>query len=52
MSFAQLIVIILASVSILLIWLVIALLEKIQKQSQAHDLKYTDEADQKVPFSL
>jgi len=51
MSKAQLIIVSLASVIGLLIWLVIGLLEKKQRRSQARDLKFTDEVEQDSPFS-
>ena len=51
MSETQLIIFSLASVVILSIWLAIGVLEKIQKRSQARDQKFTDDAEQDIPFS-
>ncbi len=51
MLYVQIIVFLLATVIILSIWLVIALVEKKQRQSQARDLNFTDGAEQDTPFS-
>ncbi len=40
-----------ASVAILLIWLAIGVLEKLQKQSQDRDQKLTETEEQNIPLS-
>jgi len=52
MFIAHLIALFLVPVIILSFWLVIALLDKVQRRSLAHDLKITDEIEQNSPFSL
>ena len=51
MSDLQLIIFSLAFVTILLIWLAIGLIEIMQRRSQAQDDKFTDDAEQNIPFT-
>ena len=52
MTQAQLIIFSFASVTILLIWIVIGVLERKQKRSQSQDARFTDNAEQDITFSL
>ena len=51
MSDLQLIIFALASVTILLVWLAIGVIEILQRRSQAQDDKFNDNAEQNIPFS-
>ena len=51
MSDTQLIIFLLTSVTILLTWLAIGLIEIMQRRSQAKDDEFTDNAEQNLPFS-
>lgn len=51
MSESQWIIFSFASVAILLIWLAIGVLEKLQKQSQDRDQKLTETEEQNIPLS-
>jgi hypothetical protein len=48
----QLIALFLVPAIIFSFWLVIILLNKVQRRSLAHDLKITDKIEQNTPFSL
>ena len=52
MSEAQLIILLIATFISLSCGLVIGYLKKIQRRSEAHDSKITDEIEQDSPFSL